>query len=636
MPTQAESLQAGLQAVKQGCYNDAISWLEMFCQVCSNPRSQQYVQAQMSLAKAYYSTGQTNRALALTRKLVAHNDPRVRDWAERVLQTLDPAAAAAVAASATPAATAVSAKAKTAKVAAPTSSTSSSAPSQPSLSPEDAKDLYAQARQALKGKQYPDAIAALETYCSSRSPSALNRVQAQMWLVKAYQDNGQPKEAATLCQQLADSPNSQAQAWARQILPNLLAAVAVLAPGKLKQSAGADRATPPTPPQPLRLKPLGALEAFFRSTLRRDLAKYEKERKKTLQAIAIAGAILLMVAILSLFIIVKYPAIALLLLVAVMIGWVFFYSWFTSSYGNGFKARVIRRIIECIDEGGVLKYGENVELPATQACFVHSTLFGSAWPSHFSQDDCVYGSVGETNIFFSEICAESESIDLVGTAGGALLRGAFSGSGRDRDGAGAAGLVLYLLLILGRGIPYIIRRTVRGRRLKFGDFWTDIVDDDRKKKTLFKGLFFRANFNKSFKGRTVVLPDFAERHLGGMGKLIQSWNKSRGELISLEDPEFERFFAVYGDDQVEARYILSTSLMARLVDLRKKAGRDLYVAFVSDTIYIAVKYEEDLFEPKLYTSMLDFAPIREYYELLELMLAIVEDLNLNRRIWKQV
>ncbi len=115
---------------------------------------------------------------------------------------------------------------------------------------------------------------------------------------------------------------------------------------------------------------------------------------------------------------------------------------------------------------------------------------------------------------------------------------------------------------------------------------------------------------------------------------IHALKKGQGKLIKLEDPEFAKFFTVYGDDRVEARYILSTNLMAKLVKFRKKARRSIYVSFVDNMIYIAIEYTEDVFEPKLFKSMLSFAPIREYFENIQMMLLIVEDLNLNRRIWK--
>ncbi|MHC4912388.1 MAG: DUF3137 domain-containing protein, partial [Planctomycetota bacterium] len=96
---------------------------------------------------------------------------------------------------------------------------------------------------------------------------------------------------------------------------------------------------------------------------------------------------------------------------------------------------------------------------------------------------------------------------------------------------------------------------------------------NRSVKTVFKGLFFIADFNKDFVGRTIVLPDTAEKLFGHVGKLLQSWNIARDQLIKLDDPEFEKYFVVYGIDQIQARYILSTSLMKRIVDFKEKTKR---------------------------------------------------------------
>ena len=63
--------------------------------------------------------------------------------------------------------------------------------------------------------------------------------------------------------------------------------------------------------------------------------------------------------------------------------------------------------------------------------------------------------------------------------------------------------------------------------------------------TIFKGLFFIADFNKIFSTKTIILPDKAEKLLGRLGKTLQSRNKKRGQLIKLEDPEFEKYFVVY-------------------------------------------------------------------------------------------
>jgi len=208
-------------------------------------------------------------------------------------------------------------------------------------------------------------------------------------------------------------------------------------------------------------------------------------------------------------------------------------------------------------------------------CIGRSTFMASqifkTKPNRYKGDDYVCGRAGETQIEFSELNAEYES-----------------GSGKNRS-----------------------RRTV------------------------FKGLFFIGEFNKHFTCQTIVLPDTAENLFGGFGKLFQSWNVLRGQLIKLEDPEFERYFVVYGDDQIQARYILSTSLMERIVDFKKKTGRRIYLSFVGSKVFVAISFTKNLFEPKLFRTLLDFGLIEEYFEDLQLAVGIVEDLNLNTRIWSK-
>jgi hypothetical protein len=155
----------------------------------------------------------------------------------------------------------------------------------------------------------------------------------------------------------------------------------------------------------------------------------------------------------------------------------------------------------------------------------------------------------------------------------------------------------------------------------------------RQYHTIFKGLFIAADFNKNFKGTTVILPDLAEKLFGNIGTFMQSMNKTRGELIKLEDPEFERYFAVYGRDQIQARYLLSTSLMKRIVDFKKRSGKSIYMSFVDSKIFIAIPYSRNLFEPRIFRTLINFQPIKQYYDDLKLATDVVEELNLNTRIW---
>jgi len=150
--------------------------------------------------------------------------------------------------------------------------------------------------------------------------------------------------------------------------------------------------------------------------------------------------------------------------------------------------------------------------------------------------------------------------------------------------------------------------------------------------TIFKGVFFVADFNKDFNGYTLVLPDTAEKMLGKFGQNLQAFS-SKGELIKLEDPEFEKEFCVYASDQVEARYILSPSLMQRIVEFKRKWDTKVYLSFRDSKVYIAIKMNKNLFETRLFKSIVDYQFMEENVRFLILLTGIVEDLNLNTRIW---
>ncbi len=150
--------------------------------------------------------------------------------------------------------------------------------------------------------------------------------------------------------------------------------------------------------------------------------------------------------------------------------------------------------------------------------------------------------------------------------------------------------------------------------------------------TIFKGLFFIADFNKHFQTSTVVLPNRVGN--GFLSGFLKEMNLARREKhVSLEDPDFNKHFVVYGEDQVEARYVLSTSLMRRITDFKEKHRNPLYISFVNSFLYVAIAYRKDLFEPNYFRKLTRFSIVQEFYEDLHLAISIVEELNLNNRIW---
>ena len=150
--------------------------------------------------------------------------------------------------------------------------------------------------------------------------------------------------------------------------------------------------------------------------------------------------------------------------------------------------------------------------------------------------------------------------------------------------------------------------------------------DGRVEKISFYGMFFIADFNKSFNGHTLVLP---EKRINRLQWITASGRKP----VKLDDPEFEKLFSVHGTDQIMARYVLSNSLMQRIVKYRKKIGRKVYMSFSNNKLYIAIKQKKNKFELELNKSVYDFNRVKEFYNDLKITIDIVEDLNLNTQIW---
>lgn len=185
----------------------------------------------------------------------------------------------------------------------------------------------------------------------------------------------------------------------------------------------------------------------------------------------------------------------------------------------------------------------------------------------------------------------------------------------------------------------LVEGSVDGVEIHFSDLH---VEEKRRGKnnkeewhTLFQGLFFCADFHKTFKGRTYVLPDVAERTLGVLGSWFQEMNRTHGALIKLDHVQFEKYFVVYGDNAVEAHYILSHALMERIVGFYEKHRQNLFLGFVGGKMYLALTHNQKLFEPSLSRSLLTFDHIKEYFELLEMVFGIVEEFKLDQKLWSK-
>lgn len=145
---------------------------------------------------------------------------------------------------------------------------------------------------------------------------------------------------------------------------------------------------------------------------------------------------------------------------------------------------------------------------------------------------------------------------------------------------------------------------------------------------LFQGFYFKADFNKSFSDRTVILPKSLKNITA---KFLA--NPEGTEKIDLDDPEFNEKFLVYSSSQQEARYLLSPSTMKRIVQFSERLNSAFGLSFVNDMLHIAIPSSRDIFEPRIMKTIVDYSFIEEMYLDIMFFVDIVQELDLNTRIW---
>lgn len=162
-----------------------------------------------------------------------------------------------------------------------------------------------------------------------------------------------------------------------------------------------------------------------------------------------------------------------------------------------------------------------------------------------------------------------------------------------------------------------------------------ISGNENDNSEVFGGLILAIDFHKKLKGKTLVFPDLAQNMLGSwLGKKVQSFGWNGLELVYLEDPDFEKAFAVYGADQVEARYILTPNMMSNMLSLKTKYGDHFSFSFTQGTVFVAIE-NVNPFESSLSAPILPDGTFYHFYKAIDLVTEVIDTLQLNTRIWSK-
>ncbi len=224
-------------------------------------------------------------------------------------------------------------------------------------------------------------------------------------------------------------------------------------------------------------------------------------------------------------------------------------------------------------------------------------------------EDYVSGTVGDTDISFCEIIASASMVE-------------------ERK--------VYQISNEQKGFQKMSRSMLAKMRHEISEF--------------YRGIYFVADFHKSFQANVLIRPteftwnDHHNEETAEPYKVNKRLDDSF-EQVHLEDPVLESTYNFYSTDQQEARYILSTTMMERIKQFSNRTNKKLFFCFKNSSMHLTIPYKKDLFDPDILSESLRQEPdlsnilnneeIFTYFQDINFLLGIVEDFNLNTRIWSK-
>ena len=145
---------------------------------------------------------------------------------------------------------------------------------------------------------------------------------------------------------------------------------------------------------------------------------------------------------------------------------------------------------------------------------------------------------------------------------------------------------------------------------------------------IFEGIFVKIDLNKKFNSHTIIVENNPFK-----GFFAKAFNPDM-EKVELEDVEFEKEFDTYSKDQVEARYLITTSFIERFKNLKSVyKTEDIRASFLDNSITISIPCKKDMFVlGDLTKSITDTGEIQSLFDEFVAVLSLVDLLKLDSKL----
>lgn len=160
------------------------------------------------------------------------------------------------------------------------------------------------------------------------------------------------------------------------------------------------------------------------------------------------------------------------------------------------------------------------------------------------------------------------------------------------------------------------------------DKWRD-SDGDTHYVTLFKGQWFIFDYNKNFKSNFQV----CEKKFKN-SKLENLINMFKYNKVEFEDIEFNKMFNVYAQNDLDAFYVLTPSMLENIKEINKKIYGELLFCFIDNKLHIGLSNDKDSFEASIFKKINENDEKKKVEIEIKTILNFIDILNLDNTLFK--
>ena len=148
--------------------------------------------------------------------------------------------------------------------------------------------------------------------------------------------------------------------------------------------------------------------------------------------------------------------------------------------------------------------------------------------------------------------------------------------------------------------------------------------------TIFRGRWMVFDFNKTFKANIQV----SQKGFGN--SRISNWGaKIKYKKVMMEDQDFNNKFRIYAQDEHDAFYILTPSLMEKIKRLTSNISAKLLFCFVDNKLHIGIQNNKDSFEHGVFTKINEEKVVNEISQDIKLITNFVDELSLDNDLFRR-